>query len=221
MKVLLVVFTNKRRTKMSSYKNESTKNPERKWAKKLRNAKTPEQQKKAENMLKALQKKKQTKKDEPQLSDDQMFMEAQEWNLSSESQDRVKVKKNKILSVENKQKTRDRVNEVRNQKIKRQKKEQEIPKRVWDETSTYKVEKSSEIDEQFEEFRGKGASEKRARLLLDQSIQQKCYRKVLEDMEVESIMEEHDITKEEAIERRTKVYEFLENFMQMEEKEII
>ena len=60
---------------MSSYKNESTKNPERKWAKKLRNAKTPEQQKKAENMLKALQKKK--KKDlqkKGQLQENQWFL---------------------------------------------------------------------------------------------------------------------------------------------------
>jgi len=124
---------------MLSYRNEYTNNPERKWNKKLRNATTPEQQTKAEDMLKCLQRKKQKKKCELPMNEDQVFAEAREWNRSSEAKHRVNVTEKKRLYLIKQQVTRAHVNETRNKKTKRLKKNHDIPERVSNQVSIYKT----------------------------------------------------------------------------------
>ena len=98
-----------------------TSNPHRKWKKKLRNAKTEEQRKKAEAMLKVFRPSSPSTPAPPKMkeSDEDVFNEAQKWNKQhyqekNEKEKRDKVEKKKVTIVGISKATLYRVNQKQN-----------------------------------------------------------------------------------------------------------
>jgi hypothetical protein len=189
-----------------------TSNPQRKWEKKLRNATTEEQTKKAEVMLKALRPSPPKMKDTKE-SDEDVFNEAQKYNKQHFKDKQTKEKKEKeekkksfdrsrvkvtLLDKQNK-KERDQINsqkEIEDYRKQYKKEEGVLNQRLKDHVSKLKVDQSDKLYILHASImKETNNNKKKTKKIYNKIIKHQA--KVIE-MTIRGYMDKHQVSYEEA-----------------------
>jgi hypothetical protein len=203
---------------MPMKKNTVTKNPIRKYEKKIRWAKTEEekqkwtQAKEAHLSRKVLSKKKKEIKDT--ISDDQLFAQAKKFNKSEKANKLLQDKqKNTETREMNKQKHSEVLEKMKTKEKKKEKSEQ-FSTDFKNEITLYKKVNASKIETQVKSMcKSMKSSERAARYTLEQQIREEVYEKVLREHRIKDIETEYELSYEEADEKLIKMEEDYKKFL--------
>ena len=189
-----------------------TSNPQRKWEKKLRNAKTEEQTKKAEAMLKVLRPSPPKKKDTKD-SDEDVFNEAQKYNKQHFKEKQEKEKKEKETTKRSLEKGRLRTKIMNDKKVKQEhesenlghmeteydmqgQKKQTFLNNMKDHEAILKVEQYDKLDILHDSImKGTNNNKKKTKKIYNKVIKE--HTRMIE-LAIRGYMDEHNVSYEEA-----------------------
>jgi hypothetical protein len=184
-----------------------TSNPERKYLKKLKYAKTPEQKAKAEQMLKVLTKKKSVKPKVRTLTDDEVLAEAVKYNKGCFAEKQKKERSDKkemtrsLKAAQLREELHDRkiaedeaeekvLEEAQEEFIKVKMERNAFFKRLEDHGATLKVQYPDKLDELFNKIlKDNNQNKKKAK---------KVYKRIIENQThmIEMLIQEHMVGEE-------------------------